>query len=229
MLSLTASGYILRLQDLAFSPVAHAWVCPVTRRFLDTTVRGVTPYLPRIMREEIAVCERREIPVYDLPFGGETDGGLRLRRARDWLAQQVLLTSLREDGLWANVNDRVIESAPYFAAAEHSAQQASELLDKYERRFKEGSINLLSCSTTMEMGIDIGGVQLVAMNNVPPHPANYLQRAGRAGRRRETRSTAVTLCKSNPHDQNVFLNTRWAFDAKLPPPVVSLNLSLIHI
>jgi DEAD/DEAH box helicase domain-containing protein len=227
MLSLTASGYILRLQDLAFSPVAHAWVCPVTRRFLDTTVRGVTPYLPRIMREEIAVCERREIPVYDVPFGGETDGGLRIRRARDWLAQQEPLTKLREDGLWANVNDRVIESAPYFAAAEHSAQQASELLDKYEKRFKEGSINLLSCSTTMEMGIDIGGVQLVAMNNVPPHPANYLQRAGRAGRRRETRSTAVTLCKSNPHDQNVFLNTRWAFDAKLPPPVVSLNSAVI--
>jgi DEAD/DEAH box helicase domain-containing protein len=37
----------------------------------------------------------------------------------------------------------------------------------------------------------------------------------------------VTLCKSNPHDQNVFLNTRWAFDAKLPPPVVSLNSAVI--
>jgi len=227
VLSLTESGYILRLQDMAFSTISHAWVCPVTRRFLDTTVRGVTPYIPRIMREEIAVCERREIPVYDLPFGGETDGVRRIGRAREWLSQQATLVSLREDGLWANVNDRVIESAPYFSAAEHSAQQASELLDKYEKRFKEGSINLLSCSTTMEMGIDIGGVQLVAMNNVPPHPANYLQRAGRAGRRRETRSAAVTLCKSNPHDQNVFLNTRWAFDARLPPPVVSLNSAVI--
>ena len=227
ILTLTGSGYILRLQDIAFSTISQAWVCPVTRRFLDTTVRGVTPYLPKIMRGDIAQCEKVDIPVYDLPFGGEVDSMVRIRRARDWLEQQSGLLALREGGLWSNVNDRVIESAPYFSAAEHSAQQSSDLLDKYEKSFKDGWINLLSCSTTMEMGIDIGGIQLVAMNNVPPHPANYLQRAGRAGRRNETRSTAVTLCKSNPHDQNVFLDTRWAFKAKLPPPVVSLNSAVI--
>lgn len=227
MLTLTGSGYILRLQDIAFSTISQAWVCPVTRRFLDTTVRGVTPYLPKIMRDDIAQCEKVEIPVYDLPFGGEIDSMVRIRRARDWLEQQSGLPALREGGLWSNANDRVIESAPYFSAAEHSAQQSSDLLDKYEKKFKDGWINLLSCSTTMEMGIDIGGIQLVAMNNVPPHPANYLQRTGRAGRRSETRSTAVTLCKSNPHDQNVFLDTRWAFKAKLPPPVVSLNSAVI--
>lgn len=226
-LTMTGSGYILRLQDMAFVTMPNAWICPVTRRFLDTTIRGVTPYLPRIMRDEIALCERIDIPVYDQAFGGEIDGPSRIRRARDWLDRQEGLIRLREEGLWSAFNDRVIESAPYFATAEHSAQQSSELLDKYEKRFKEGWINLLSCSTTMEMGIDIGGVQLVAMNNVPPHPANYLQRAGRAGRRRETRSTSVTLCKSNPHDQSVFLNTRWAFDSKLPPPVVSLNSAVI--
>ncbi|CAB1369121.1 DEAD/DEAH box helicase [Denitratisoma oestradiolicum] len=226
-LTMTGSGYILRLQDMAFSTIPNAWICPVTRRFLDTTIRGVTPYLPRIMREDIALCERVDLPIYDLAFGGEVEGPIRIRRAREWLGNQKGLIKLREEGLWSNVNDRVIESAPYFSAAEHSAQQSSELLAKYEKRFKEGWINLLSCSTTMEMGIDIGGVQMVAMNNVPPHPANYLQRAGRAGRRRETRSTAVTLCKSNPHDQSVFLNTRWAFDAKLPPPMVSLNSAVI--
>lgn len=53
----------------------------------------------------------------------------------------------------------------------------------------------------MEMGVNIGGISVVAMNNVPPHPANYLQRAGRAGRRSETRSAALSLCKNNPHDQ----------------------------
>ena len=79
----------------------------------------------------------------------------------------------------------------------------------------------------MEMGIDIGGVQQVAMNNVPPHPANYLQRAGRAGRRGETQSTALTLCKANPHDQSVFLDTKWAFETVLPAPVVSLDSAVI--
>lgn len=227
ILTLTGSGYTLRLQDIAFATISQAWICPITRRFLDTTVRGVTPYLPKIMRDDIAQCEKVDIPVYDLAFGGEIDSTVRIRRAREWLEKQNGLLALREEGLWSNVNDRVIELAPYFSAAEHSAQQSSELLDKYEKKFKDGWINLLSCSTTMEMGIDIGGIQLVAMNNVPPHPANYLQRAGRAGRRSETRSTAVTLCKSNPHDQNVFLDTRWAFKAKLPPPVVSLNSAVI--
>ena len=137
------------------------------------------------------------------------------------------MRKLREEGLWSIFHDRVIEFAMYYTAAEHSAQQSSAKLQEYERKFKEGRINILSCSTTMDMGIDIGGVQQVAMNNVPPHPANYLQRAGRAGRRHETRSNALTLCKANPHDQNVFLNTRWAFDTVLPAPIVSLNSAVI--
>ena len=227
VLATTGSGYMLKLEELAFSPMTQAWICPVSRRFLDTTLRGISPYLPKQATEATAMCEAVEIPVYDAPFGESTDGIARLRHARAWISAQHALTRLREEGLWSNLNDRVVELAPYFATAEHSAQQSSKLLGQYEKRFKEGHINLLSCSTTMELGIDIGGVQLVAMNNVPPHPANYLQRAGRAGRRQETRSTAVTLCKSNPHDLNVFGDTRWAFEAKLPPPVVSLNSAII--
>src|SRR5690606_17491673 len=98
---------------------------------------------------------------------------------------------------------------------------------KYEAAFKSGGINLLSCSTTMEMGVDIGGISVVAMNNVPPHPANYLQRAGRAGRRSETRSVALSLCKSNPHDQQVFANPMWPFETVLPAPRVQLSSPIL--
>lgn len=52
---------------------------------------------------------------------------------------------------------------------------------------------MLSCSTTMEMGVDIGGISEVVMNNVPPKSANYLQRAGRAGRRSESKALALTF------------------------------------
>ena len=226
-LRIESSGHILPLTELAFMPMSKAWICPVTRRFLDTTLRGVTPYLPRLATPAKAVCQAIQIPLYSEPFGGTADDLERVRRGRAWIASQEMLAPLRSHGHWGDLNDRVIELAPYFTAAEHSAQQSSTVLNRYEHNFKSGDLNLLSCSTTMDMGIDIGGISEVSMNNVPPHPANYLQRAGRAGRRRESRSLAMTLCKSNPHDQSVFANTRWAFDADLPAPRVSLDSPII--
>lgn len=227
LLQQAGDGRVLPLDGLAFAPMPQAWICPITRRFLDTTLRGVSPYLPQRATDATALCQRIELPLYDEPFGGVTDDLERIRRGRKWLAGHADIAALRDQGLWSDLNDRVIELAPYFTAAEHSAQQESRILERYEKAFKAGDLNLLSCSTTMEMGIDIGGISQVAMNNVPPHPANYLQRAGRAGRRREARSLAMTLCKSNPHDQAVFSNSRWAFDTPLPAPRVSLDSPII--
>lgn len=152
---------------------------------LDTTVRGVTPYLPKIMRDDIAQCEKVEIPVYDLPFGGEIDSMVRIRRARDWLEQQSGLPALREEDFGPTLTI-ASSSRPPTSLRLNIPPNNPQLVEQIREKFKDGWINLLSCSTTMEMGIDIGGIQLVAMNNVPPHPANYLQRTGRAGRRSET-------------------------------------------
>jgi len=227
VLTLQANGYSLSLDKIYIAPVITARVCPITRRFLDTTLKGVTPYLPLLPPPEGLETPLIAMPVYDTAFGGTADEIERLRKAREWIARNERVTALREEGLWTDLHDKVIELAPLVRTAEHSAQQDSELLRKYESDFKRGEINLLSCSTTMEMGIDIGGVQIVAMNNVPPHPANYLQRAGRAGRRGEARSLSMTLCRANPHDQNAFEKPRWAFDSLLPPPDVSLDSSTI--
>ncbi len=228
LLQLTADGYILPLEELAFAPIRVAWICPVTRRLLDTTLRGITPYLPEQKPTKAnTVCEKVQIPVYNKPFGGVTDLVERIQRGRSWIKDQSILTELREQGVWSDLNDRVIEMAPYYRTAEHSAQQSAVVLQEYERSFKKGQINILSCSTTMEMGIDIGGISQVAMNNVPPHPANYLQRAGRAGRRKEARSLAMTLCKANPLDQAVFANSLWAFNTTLMAPCVSLDSPII--
>lgn len=228
ILLLTGDGYILPLEQLAFAPISKAWICPVTRRLLDTTLRGITPYLPeRPPAANAAACQKVNIPVYDKPFGGVTGMNERIQRGREWHRQQNDIVGLQEQGVWSDLQDRVIEMSPYYRTAEHSAQQPAATLQEYEKFFKQGKVNILSCSTTMEMGIDIGGINQVAMNNVPPHPANYLQRAGRAGRRREARSIAMTLCKANPLDQAVFANSRWAFDTVLAAPHVSLDSKII--
>ena len=87
---------------------------------------------------------------------------------------------------------------------EHTAQLGVVELEKRENQFRSGQINLLSCSTTLEMGVDIGELQAVALRNFPPHVSNYQQRAGRAGRR--TDGVAITLMygQRRPHDRFYF-------------------------
>ncbi len=228
LLQKAADGRFLAMEDLAFFPIVKGWACPVTRRILDVTFKGVTPYLPpTAVSQKVAECRAIELPVCDLLENDSLSEMDRLMEIRQWLTDDPKVSLLRGEGLWSDLSDRIVEGNGYFRAAEHSAQQSGLRLQRYESEFKSGRINLLSCSTTMEMGVDIGGITVVAMNNVPPHPANYLQRAGRAGRRAETRSVALTVCKNNPHDQNVFRNTLWAFRTQLPAPVVKLESPII--
>jgi ATP-dependent helicase YprA (DUF1998 family) len=84
---------------------------------------------------------------------------------------------------------------------EHTAQLDPKRAQEYQEKFKDGDINVLSCSTTFEMGIDLGDLQVVVMNNVPPNVANYRQRAGRAGRRAGGTAFIVTWAQDRPHDQ----------------------------
>lgn len=230
LLQQRSSGrYLDFVEDVSFQNISKAWLCPVTRRVLDVTFRGITPYLPeKIINESMIQCQAIEIPICnDIAKDDYANEDARIEAVRNWVLKQDILQNARIEGYWSNLNERIIEGAGYFKTAEHSAQQSSQRLEKYERDFKQGKINLMSCSTTMEMGVDIGGITMVSMNNVPPHPANYLQRAGRAGRRSETRSVALTVCKNNSHDQMVFKNTNWPFTTRLRTPRISLDSPLL--
>lgn len=194
-------GYQLTPDRLTFAVPTAAFLCPVTHRLFARTFRGITPYLPNKLPkgQELTsfLCDEVKLPDFAKfkPSGMAADDRQEVRQL---LRDDPDVVRLRQNGIWTDINDRTVEGGMYYRTAEHSAQQASKRLQKYEDLFKSGDINVLNCSTTMEMGVDIGGISAVVMNNVPPHPANYLQRAGRAGRRSEAMAVAYTLCKSNP-------------------------------
>jgi len=108
-------------------------------------------------------------------------------------------------------------------AREHTAQLTKEAAGKYQRDFEEGRINVLSCSTTFEMGVDVGELEATFLRNVPPETANYIQRAGRAGRRTSSTAFSVTFARRNSHDINFFNHPAEIISGKIRPPYVEIN------
>lgn len=87
---------------------------------------------------------------------------------------------------------------------EHTAAINNDIREKIEQDFRKGKINVLSCSTTMELGVDIGELESVVCRNVPPTIQNYQQRTGRAGRRAQGAPISVTVARNRNFDQTEF-------------------------
>lgn len=87
---------------------------------------------------------------------------------------------------------------------EHTAQINKDLAKKIEDEFRAEGVNLLSSTTTFEMGINIGDLQKVLLRNAPPSSANYVQRVGRAGRGVDKNAVCVTLCRRTKYDADAW-------------------------
>ena len=131
-------------------------------------------------------------------------------------------------------------------AAEHTAQinaaQENEIFSKAEEHellFQDvnlgpgdtgrerPAIDVLSCTTTMEVGIDIGSLSGVALRNMPPARANYQQRAGRAGRRGNAVATVTAFGSADSHDEHYFEHPDLMIRGAVDDPTLTLNNPVI--
>ncbi|MBA4130091.1 MAG: hypothetical protein C0519_01560 [Hyphomicrobium sp.] len=108
-------------------------------------------------------------------------------------------------------------------AREHTAAIGAEQRTDIEEKFRHGELNLLSCTTTMEMGVDIGDLEAVVCRNVPPGISNYQQRAGRAGRRAQVAPTALLVARNGRYDQAQYRDINGYLNSKPAVPYLTLD------
>ena len=131
-----------------------------------------------------------------------------------------------------------------FEAREHTAQVDGERRSLREKRFRYGEkereelaseaqrlreigeanrfLPVLFCSPTMELGVDISALNVVHMRNVPPTPANYAQRSGRAGRSGQAALVLTYASSQSPHDQYFFRDPRAMVHGEVKAPLLDL-------
>ena len=176
------TNYRLNVNKISFSLCERAFIDENVKAILDTTFLGHTPYQDDFCDNPVMPVV---IPVWQPPYPADKNELEAFYKGHN--VPYLFCSYIRD----------IYAQRPFFIQYEHTAQVGRELTKSRIADFKNHEINILACSTTMEMGVDIGELEIVSMSNVPPHPANYKQRVGRAGRAFQNKSTSVTICNSD--------------------------------
>jgi hypothetical protein len=147
-------------------------------------------------------------------------GGFCIRHACGGTVVQVPDSRVRK----ASYRDTYMNNDPHaLEVHEHTGQLEGKYATRLQEAFVDGKVNVLSCSTTFELGVDLGEIQAVMMRNVPPSPANYVQRAGRAGRRLDSAALALTFAQRRSHDLYYFASPQSMVNGAVRAPQISVD------
>ncbi len=214
-------------RDLAFKVLQVFWHQAMRERLLLRVGVGYGLNL-----DKLRIADGGNLPIYEC----NTCGTRTFRSVRSvcpaWkckgkledLSKEARETLEKENHyahLYLRETDRV-KGGSNAVAKEHSAVIGGQLRETIEENFRIGKVNLLSCTTTLELGVDLGDLEAIVCKNVPPGVVNYQQRTGRAGRRAQAAPVALTIARNSNYDQASFHR----FDRYLadPAPVPFLAL-----
>ncbi len=199
----------LNLTEMSLKLYDEAWLCDVNSekgerhtvamRPVAYSFKGYAPYLhgTEPVKLDENLHEKWEVYPYFPGSGIEINDEILVKWAKE--KRPILWNNgiWGEDGIFSDRLRQVYLTPNLFIQAEHTAQVDKSVARRRQQSFKNHGVNILACSTTMEMGVDLGNLEIVMLSSVPPQPANYKQRAGRSGRNNRIKSACVTLCGSD--------------------------------
>lgn len=189
--------YVIQPDKLRLAPPGEEqWVCPsCARRHLDRA-GGVCTSCRTLLGDDPVPAARAEDDYYAYLATADEEP-----------------FRLRAEELSGQTSDQ--------ESTQRQSRFQSIFLDDEDPRVN--AIDLLSVTTTMEAGVDIGALRAVVMSNMPPQRFNYQQRVGRAGRRHDAFSFALTICRDRTHDDYYFANPDSITNDTPPPPKIDLS------
>lgn len=217
-------SHLARLHNLApgalDAVVPRGWDAGVLEYLIQPHALRLAP--PGSKHWICARCKRRHL---------DAAGGICTACFQELPTKPIEALDARDDyyAFLASVSD-----APFRLRCEElTAQTDKEDGPKRQARFQDvflddelaltSGVDLLSVTTTMEAGVDIGALRAVVMSNMPPQRFNYQQRVGRAGRRRDPFSFALTVCRDRTHDEYYFSHPDRITNETPPTPYLDLG------